>query len=148
MPYSGVSVGWRWDAAPSGCAGNTIAENDIHHVMQVLSDGAGIYTLGLQPETILKRNRIHDIPVNAGRAESNGIFMDEGSTSIVVDGNVIWRTARSPLRFHKAGSNVIRNNQFFLDPGVEPFTFNSTDPALLTFEANEHRDSSAAPPPR
>ncbi len=145
LPYSGISVGWRWDAEPSGCAGNQIVNNHIHHVMQELSDGAGIYTLGLQPGTVLSGNRMHDIPLNAGRAESNGIFMDEGSTSIMVEGNLIWRTARSPIRFHKAGSNVIRGNRLFVDPGVELFTFNSTEPNDLTFEANEALDNAISP---
>ncbi len=145
LPYSGISVGWRWDAEPSGSAGNQIVDNHIHHVMQELSDGAGIYTLGLQPGTVLSGNRIHDIPLNASRAESNGIFMDEGSTSIVVEGNSIWRIARSPIRFHKAGCNVIRGNRLFVDPGVELFTFNSTEPKDLTFEANETLDNAKSP---
>ena len=78
LPYTGISVGWNWSPAPTVCEGHLIASNHIHHVMQLLSDGGGIYTLGRQPGTILRGNVIHDVPVNAGRAESNGIFMDEG----------------------------------------------------------------------
>ena len=148
LPYSGISVGWRWDDGPSGCAANLITGNHIHQVMQVLSDGAGIYTLGLQPGTVLSGNRIHDIPLNAGRAESNGIFMDEGSTLILVEANSIYRTARSPIRFHKAGSNIVRGNQLYVDAGVEPFTFNNTDSKVITFKANETLDNSKSPESR
>ncbi len=146
LPYSGISVGWRWDAKNSGCQQNQITGNHIHHVMQTLSDGAGIYTLGRQPGTVLKQNRIHDVPVNAGRAESNGIFMDEGSSEILVIDNVIYRIARSPIRFHKARVNTLRNNSLYLEPGVEAFTFNNTDPGAINMESNRLLSNEAAPP--
>ncbi len=140
LPYTGVSVGWCWDATPTGCAGNQIVGNHIHHVMNTLSDGGGIYTLGRQPGTILKSNRIHDVLLNAGRADSNGIFMDEGSSQIEVCENTIFNIARSPIRFHKALENKLSRNQLFTAPGVEPFTYNSTDPANITFVENEVRE--------
>jgi hypothetical protein len=140
LPYTGVSVGWRWDATPTGCGGNQIELNRIHHVMQTLSDGGGIYTLGRQPGTTLKLNVIHDVPLNAGRADSNGIFMDEGSSQIEVSENTIFNIARSPIRFHKALENTVRCNNLFTAPGVEPYTYNSTDPANITFIENEVRE--------
>ncbi len=126
LPYSGISVGWRWSDGPSGCRENLIAHNHIHDIMQRLSDGGGIYTLGRQPGTVLRGNRIHAMPVNAGRAESNGIFMDEGSTEILVEGNTIYAIARSPIRFHRAGVNVVRNNVLVSAPGVPSLRYNAT----------------------
>ena len=38
----------------------------------------------------------------SGRAESNGIFMDQGSSEIVVEGNTIYDVARAPIRFNMA----------------------------------------------
>ena len=73
--------------------------------MQRLSDGGGIYTLGWQPGTALIGNVIHDIPVNAGRAESNGMFIDQGSTDLEIKENTIYRVLRSPIRFNIAGKN-------------------------------------------
>ncbi len=146
LPYSGVSVGWRWDDQPSGCFGNQIRDNEIDHVMQILSDGAGIYTLGRQSGTALTGNRIHNIPINAGRAESNGIFMDEGSTEILVEGNTIFQTARSPIRFHKAGRNEIRENRLLLLPGIEPFTFNSTPQEVIVFTKNDIQNAAKDTP--
>lgn len=137
LPYTGVSVGWQWNPEPTGCEKNLIAGNHIHHVMQLLSDGGGIYTLGNQPGTVLRDNRIHDVPLNAGRAESNGIFMDEGSSLIVVTGNEIFATARAPIRFHKAQDLKVQNNRLRLTPGLSPFTYNATDPAKIVTEPNE-----------
>jgi len=86
---------------------------------------------------VLRDNRIHDVPLNAGRAESNGIFMDEGSSLIVVTGNEIFATARAPIRFHKAQDLKVQNNRLRLTPGLSPSTYNATDPAKIVTEPNE-----------
>lgn len=146
LPYTGISVGWRWDASPTGCEANQIVGNHIHHVMSLLSDGGGIYTLGRQPGTVLRSNRIHDVPINAGRAESNGIFIDEGSSQIEVSENTIFNIARSPIRFHKAHENVISHNQLFTLSGVAPFSYNATDPVSITLVDNEIREGTPDAP--
>lgn len=147
LPYTGVSVGWIWNPSPSPCRANRVEGNHIRRVMQVLSDGGGIYTLGRQAGSALVGNLIHDVPLNAGRAESNGIFMDEGSTDIRVEGNVIYDIARAPIRFHRAGANVIRKNVLVAPPGREPFAFNSCKKDPMTFEGNEHPDPASWKPP-
>jgi hypothetical protein len=130
-PYTGVSVGWVWSPTPSPCKGNVVEFNLIHDVMQVLSDGGGIYTLGLQPGAVLRGNVIHGVPVNAGRAESNGVFMDEGSTGLLVEGNVIFDTQRSSIRFHQAGRNLLRGNTLVTPRGIPALRFNSTQADLI-----------------
>jgi len=146
-PYTGVSLGWIWNPTPSPARENRVEGNHIHRCMQILSDGGGIYTLGRQPGTVLGRNLIHDIPVNAGRAESNGIFMDEGSTDILVEGNVIHGIGRAPIRFHKAGQNTIRRNVLVPPPGREPFTFNACKKETMVYDGNETPDPSSWKPP-
>ncbi|HEX6961758.1 MAG TPA: right-handed parallel beta-helix repeat-containing protein [Lacipirellula sp.] len=137
LPYSGVSLGWQWDDEPTPCRDLRVRLNHIHHVMQQLSDGGGIYTLGRQPGTQLLRNVIHDIPTNAGRAESNGIFMDEGSTDISVERNTIYNIARSPIRFHRAGFNRVVNNRLAAPPGVPIFSLLLSDLAAMEVNDNE-----------
>jgi parallel beta-helix repeat protein len=135
LPYTGISVGWMWNPTPTITGNNRIEANHIHHIMQALSDGAGIYTLGRQPGTVLRGNWIHDVPVNAGRAESNGIFMDEGSTDMLVENNTIHNVAKSPIRFHKAGENTLKNNTLVVPPGTPPLRFNNTKPELIKVES-------------
>ncbi|TWT32952.1 right-handed parallel beta-helix repeat-containing protein [Blastopirellula retiformator] len=131
-PYSGVSVGWLWNPSPTPVEKNVVEANHIHHVMQRLSDGGGIYTLGRQPGTRLAGNHIHDIPLNAGRAESNGMFLDEGSDQITIAGNLIYNIARSPLRFHKAEQMFVRNNVLVCrDAATPPLRYNSTKPETV-----------------
>jgi hypothetical protein len=137
LPYTGISVGWNWSMTPTVCEGHLITSNHIHHVMQLLSDGAGIYTLGRQPGTVLRGNVIHDVAVNLGRAESNGIFMDEGSSEMLVENNVIYNIAKSPIRFHKAGKNTLHKNQLVSKPKTPPFRYNNTNEKLMVMDDNK-----------
>ncbi len=131
-PYTGVSVGWMWNPTPTPARGNVVSHNHIHHVMQVLSDGGGIYTLGHQPGTRLTNNVIHDVPLNAGRAESNGMFLDEGSDLIEIAHNTIYGIDRSPLRFHKAKQMNVHDNLLVVPAAnIPPYRYNATDPATV-----------------
>jgi hypothetical protein len=137
LPYTGVSLGWMWSPASTPAGKNVVEYNHIHHVMQTLSDGGGIYTLGRQSGSSLAHNHIHDVPVNVGRAESNGMFLDEGTDGFEIAGNLIHGISRSPLRFHQARDNVVRENVLVIpDPGTPEIRYNSTDPKTIRQSGN------------
>ncbi len=131
LPYTGVSLGWKWDRTNTNTGGHRVEYNHIHHVMQRLSDGGGIYTLGRQPGTVLKHNHIHHIPLNAGRAESNGMFLDQGSDLIRIESNCIHDVEKSPLRFHKAWDVTVVGNVLVHPEGVPTLRYNNTKPATI-----------------
>jgi hypothetical protein len=109
--YTGVSVGWMWGTALNGTGNNRITHNHIHHVMQRLDDGGGIYCLGLQPLTVLANNRIHDIGRDGGHPDTRGIYLDEGCAAILVENNVVYDTQGAALRLQVGTScNTIVNN--------------------------------------
>ncbi len=137
LPYTGISIGWRWNDELSSANNNHVLRNHIHEVMQVLSDGGGIYTLGRQPMSFLHENHIHGIPTNAGRAESNGIFMDQGSSEFMVVENLIYDVAKSPLRFHRALENDVGDNKWLVAKGLPAIRYNNTDKKLIELEENE-----------
>lgn len=87
--YTGISVGWAWNPRPNRTTGNHIIGNDISHVMEVLSDGAGIYTLGAIPGARIEDNFVHDIAraETAVGAGNSGIFFDQYSKGAVVRNN-------------------------------------------------------------
>lgn len=126
LPYTGISIGWMWSPVSTPCRANVIDGNHIHDIMQILSDGGGIYMLGLQPGSKITNNHIHDVKINAGRAESNGMFLDEGTTDVLVENNLIYNIAKSPLRFHKATINLVKNNYLFCTGDNPPVRYNST----------------------
>ncbi len=104
LPYSGLSIGYRWSPAPTSQVRCLAADNHIHDVMQKLADGGGIYTLGFQPGTVLRGNLIHDVHRSAyahGGAPNNGFFIDEGSKGFLFESNVVHATAGEAVRFNQ-----------------------------------------------
>ncbi|HSV74906.1 MAG TPA: LamG-like jellyroll fold domain-containing protein [Chthonomonadales bacterium] len=103
MPYTGVSIGYRWNTTPTTQKRCLVEGNHIHDVMLLLADGGGIYSLGFQPGTVLRGNHIHDVHRSAfahGGAPNNGFFVDEGSKGFLFERNLVYRTSGEPVRFN------------------------------------------------
>jgi hypothetical protein len=111
--YTGVSVGWVWGYGRSISQGNRIEFNHIHDIGQgLLSDMGGIYTLGVSPGTVIRKNLIHDVEANQYGAW--GIYLDEGSTHHLVEDNVVYNTKFAAFNIHYAKEATVRNNVFAL----------------------------------
>src|SRR5690606_40482301 len=76
------------------------------------------------------------ISVNTGRAESNGMFLDEGTKDVLVENNLIYNIAKSPLRFHKALTNIVKNNYLFSNGKTPSIAYNNTLPENIHQEGN------------
>jgi len=126
LPYTGISLGFAWNSNPTPCKNNRLEYNHIHHVMREVADGGGIYTLGLQPGTVLKGNLIHDVPrspFSFGGAPNNGIFIDEGSKAYLFEDTIIYNTSGEAIRFNqcKREDHTWKNNHFGTKPGAADF---------------------------
>ncbi|WLQ37547.1 right-handed parallel beta-helix repeat-containing protein [Streptomyces castrisilvae] len=97
LPYSAISVGWGWnqpEAQKSVLRDNKVTDNRITDVMEVARrqhDGGAIYTQGAQPGTVLSGNYINRSAYGNTERDGNGIYLDEQSSHITVEKNVITR---------------------------------------------------------
>lgn len=109
--YTAISMGWIWGYKDSIAANNIIAFNHLHDIGKGwLSDMGGIYTLGPQPGTVIRNNLIHDIESAAYGGWA--IYPDEGTSHVVIEDNVAYRTDRSVFHQHYGRENTVRNNIF------------------------------------
>ena len=139
--YTGISIGWTWGYGNSMARDNVVEFNHVHHVGMpadgvepVLSDMGAIYTLGKQPGTIIRNNLFHDI---AGlRYGGWGIYFDEGSTGILAENNLVYRTTHGGFHQHYGENNVVRNNVFAFGRDAQIRRSRVEDRLSFTFEKN------------
>lgn len=109
--YTGLSIGWTWGYRETPSRNNRIEHNLIHDIgAGVLSDMGGIYTLGVQPGTVIRGNHLHHIwSQDYG---GWGIYLDEGTSHLLVEHNLVHDTKDAPFNIHFARENVVRYNIF------------------------------------
>jgi len=106
-------VGWSWSDQPTAAA-HEISYNRIHHVVQLLADGASIYTLGRQPGTVIRGNVLYDNLRGpfARQYWQLGLYLDEGSSEILVEHNLSYRVGTHGFNMNGGAECIIRNNIF------------------------------------
>lgn len=113
--YTGISVGWNWGYSPNSTDGIRICDNLIYDIGNGwLSDMGAIYTLGIQPNTVISGNVIYNVGCDEGRYGYGGwgIYLDEGSTEILVENNLVYDCSSQCFHQHYGRNNIIRNNIF------------------------------------
>ncbi|WP_169239372.1 right-handed parallel beta-helix repeat-containing protein [Candidatus Roseilinea sp. NK_OTU-006] len=133
--YSGISCGWVWGYAESVSRDNRLEKNHIHDLGKGwLSDMGGIYTLGVQPGTVIRGNLIHDVE----KANYGGwaIYLDEGSAHILVEDNVCYNTSSQPHHTHYGRENILRNNIWAFGREGQVALSRAESHVSLTFERN------------
>ncbi len=126
---------------PFAANGNIIEYNQVHHIGvrsngdgPILSDMGGIYTLGMQPGTVIRKNVFHDIA--AVRYGGWGIYFDEGSTDILAEDNLVYRTTHGGFHQHYGRDNIVRNNIFAFGRDQQIMRTRAEEHLSFTFERN------------
>jgi len=86
---------------------NLVEKNDIHHVMESMGDGNGIYISGCGRANHIYQNFIHD---STGTHMGGGIRCDDVQNETIVEGNVIYRNNSVQVGISMTGRNHIFNN--------------------------------------
>ncbi|SDX48958.1 discoidin domain-containing protein [Paenibacillus sp. CF384] len=114
LPYTGITIGWNWQDYEHGMTDNIVFGNNIHHVVRLLDDGGGIYTLGkMVGFTRFDANYIHDLSgsVYNGGYPISAIYFDNGSAYKTAEKNVINNAPQTIFASNPPNhDNVIQNN--------------------------------------
>jgi len=140
--YSGISFGITWGYDGSVAQRNEAGFNHIHHLGgRIMSDLAGVYTLGTSFGTTIHDNVIHDITCAPKDADGNygyggwGIYHDEGSEGIVTERNLVYNTDDGLFFQHFGTRNIVRNNIF---------AWNDRESAIRVLSGVQHRNPKGA----
>ena len=113
--YTGVSVGWNWGYSDNSTNKIKICDNLIYNIGNGwLSDMGGIYTLGIQDETVMSGNVIYNVGCDEGAYGYGGwgIYLDEGTSGMLVENNLVYDCSSQTFHQHYGKDNIIRNNIF------------------------------------
>ena len=115
ISYTGISLGWGWNAAENVMKNNRIIGNKIHHYGKHNYDCSAIYTLSAQTGTVISENYIDSIykaPYAHLPSHWFYLYTDEGSSGITVKNN--WTPSQKYLQNANGPDNEWSNN----GPGV------------------------------
>jgi hypothetical protein len=106
--YTGISVGYGWTSSVNAMSNNLINYNNVHHVTQIMADGAGLYTLSnQQPSSQMQYNYLHDYSTSQwADYGDNGIYLDEQTSGYAVAHNAMVNAPTNVVQNH-TGTNTI-----------------------------------------
>ena len=109
--YTGVSVGYGWTSTVNAMSNNYVNYNNIHHVTQIMADGAALYTLSnQQPASQMEYNYIHDYQTSQWADYGDqGIYLDEQTSGYTIAHNAMVN-APTNVAQNNTGTNTVTDN--------------------------------------
>jgi hypothetical protein len=109
--YTGISVGYGWTSTTNAMSNNYINYNNIHHVTQIMADGAALYTLSnQQPASQMQYNYLHDYGTSQWADYGDqGIYLDEQTSGYTIAHNAMVN-APTNVAQNNTGTNTVTDN--------------------------------------
>ena len=109
--YNGMTIGGDLGYKRPMTTNILIQGNYVHDTgLHILCDQGGIYTIGVQPGTIIHGNVVKNVYSYA--VYMWGIYLDEGSSDMIISNNVVYNTGWGSLFQHYGANNTVINNVF------------------------------------
>jgi hypothetical protein len=132
-PYSGITIGDGAEPDPNGLGNNKIRFNEIHRVMLLMEDGAGIYMTSGQSPTRrfndgleVSGNYIYDVQRIGSKTiePASAIYLDAGTDWTTIRDNVL-EDVRSRVFLHTDPAYPVGdNNSYSNSDGTDARTAN------------------------
>jgi hypothetical protein len=126
-PYTAISMGWggwpdkeKQAPQPNFSQGNSVSDNLIFNIMQVLHDGGGIYTQGITGTSLANGEQVTGNIIHNQADEGHAIYTDNGCTFETLSGNGIY----------DLGTDVVAWSSRHID--YEPGATTTYDPTVVT----------------
>ncbi len=112
--YSGISIGWSWDFGDATAGGMTVTDNLLVNIGQgQLADLAGIYTVGVSPQTRISGNVVREVRSYPGHgAGAWGLYGDTGTSQVSFSENVVVGADSGGFQLTASRGNSVQNNLF------------------------------------
>lgn len=111
LSYMGISLGWGWTKSVNCMRNNRVFANYVHRYATKESDVAGIYTLSVQPKTMVTENVVDSCVVPPYVHDPGHwfyLYTDEGSSYITLKDN--WTPSEKYLKNANGPGNTWENN--------------------------------------
>lgn len=95
---------------------NIIERNEIHNIMEIMSDGNGIYVSGTGTGNIVRENFIHNC---TSKHFAEGIRCDDDQYETTIERNILWRLSGLATYVTIKGRNHVMGN-IFAEPLQSP----------------------------
>ncbi|MER7847872.1 fibronectin type III domain-containing protein [Kitasatospora sp. NPDC096077] len=155
IPYTAISLGWggwpdkiKHPATPNYSHDNEVSDNLIHDHMQVLDDGAGIYTQGLTGSSLADGEKVTGNVIHDQWGIGKAVYTDNGCTYETVAGNVMYGVSFADVASrHTDYRDALGNNDPTLISGNwwEEGTPDGDNKGLVTRDNHLLADPSDAP---